>query len=109
VSELADDPQDDQEQSAEAEDLMGSIEEMMESIRQAKVGELVLSTVSTLASVAYGKLEARDLPEMKLAIDAVGVLLPLLEGQVDAAILREFEQALTNLKLAYADAVSSAE
>jgi hypothetical protein len=93
----------------EEPDLMASLEEMMESIRQAKVGELILSTVSTLASVAYGKLEVGDLPETKIAIDAVSVLLPLLDGQVDGAILRDFEQALTNLKLAYADAVSPAE
>ncbi len=52
----------------------------MEALRQAKVGELLLSTVSTLASVAYGKLESSDLAEAKAAIDAIGALLPLLAG-----------------------------
>ena len=86
-----------------------SLDDMMEAIRQASVAQLLLSTVSTLASVAYGKLEVRDLPETQRAIDAVGVLLPLLKGQVEDGILRDFEQALTNLKLAYADAVAPAE
>ena len=36
-------------------------------------------------------------------------LLPLLQGQVDEGILQDFEQALTNLKLAYADAVGSSD
>jgi hypothetical protein len=85
------------------------VENLMEALRQAKVSELLLSTVSTLASVAYGKLELPDLPEAKTAIDAIGALLPLLAGQLDEGILRDFEQALANLRLAYADAVSRAE
>jgi hypothetical protein len=86
-----------------------SIEGMIEALRQAKVAELLLSTVSTLASVAYGKLEVGDLPEAKTAIDAIGALVPLLEGKVDDAIRRDLEQALANLRLAYADAVAKAE
>ena len=69
----------------------------------------ILSTVSTLASVAYGKLEMKDTPEAKKAIDAIDALLPLLEGEVDDDMRKEFEQAVTGLKLAYADAVSASE
>ncbi len=81
----------------------------MEALNKVKVSELLLSTVSTLASVAYGKLEGPDLPEAKAAIDAIGALLPLLAGQIDDGMLRDFQQALTNLRLAYADAVSSGQ
>ena len=84
------------------------VDEMLETIRQAKVGPLILSTVSTFASVAYGKLEANDLPEAKRAIDAIDALLPLVDDEAGAEIKRDFGQALSNLKLAYADAVSSA-
>jgi hypothetical protein len=86
-----------------------TLDAMLEAIRSAKVAQLILSTVSTLASVAYGKLETGDRPETKIAIDAIDALLPLLRGQVDEGILRDFEQALTNLKLAYADAVGSSD
>jgi len=86
-----------------------SVESLLEALREARVGELILSTVSTLASVAYGKLEARDLPEAKLAIDAVGALLPLLGAELDAGVVRDFEQALANLRLAYADAVAGGQ
>ncbi len=61
---------------------------MLGAIREAKVGELVLSTVSTLASVAYGKLESKELDEAKRAIDAIDALLPLLEGEIDERGLR---------------------
>ena len=97
----------DEHDEHDEQDMMASLEEMMESIRQAKVGQLLLSTVSTLASVAYGKLEAKELGEARLAIDAVGALLPLLNDEVDPGIRRDFEQALANLRLAYADAVSA--
>jgi hypothetical protein len=98
-----------EETEAEAEELAGAVEDMLETIRQAKVAPLILSTVSTFASVAYGKLDANDLPEAKAAIDVIDALLPLLTGDVDEEITRDFGQALTNLKLAYADAVAAAQ
>jgi len=96
-------------EAAEAEELAGAVEDMLDTIRQAKVAPLVLSTISTFASVAYGKLEAKDFAEAKAAIDVIDALLPLLPSEVDEAIRRDFGQALTNLKLAYADAVATAE
>jgi len=109
VSESADEHERDEGSDGEAEELAGAVEDMLETIRQAKVAPLVLSTVSTFASVAYGKLEAKDLTEAKAAIDVIDALLPLLSDDVDDDIRRDFAQALTNLKLAYADAVTSAE
>jgi hypothetical protein len=115
VSESADEHDDEIEENevdedeAEAEGLAGAVEDMLETIRQAKVAPLILSTVSTFASVAYGKLDAKDLPEAKAAIDVIDALLPLLTNDVDEEIRRDFGQALTNLKLAYANAVAAAE
>jgi len=115
VSESADEPEDEAgenevgEKEAEAEEIAGAVEDMLETIRQAKVAPLILSTVSTFASVAYGKLDAKDLPEAKAAIDVIDALLPLLSNDVDEEIRRDFGQALTNLKLAYANAVAAAE
>ena len=110
MSESADEHDDEiEEPEDEAEELAGAVEDMLETIRQAKVAPLILSTVSTFASVAYGKLDAKDLPEAKAAIDVIDALLPLLSNDVDEEIRRDFGQALTNLKLAYSDAVSAAE
>jgi hypothetical protein len=107
VNESADEHAEDE--AADEEQLAGAVEDMLETIRQAKVSPLVLSTVSTFASVAYGKLEAKDYPEAKAAIDVIDALLPLLGDDVGEDIRRDFAQALTNLKLAYADALASAE
>lgn len=89
------------------DEMASTLEAMMESLRQAKVSELLLSTATTLASVAYGKLELRDLPEAKLAIDAIGAILGLLRDHADSSMLRDFEQALAGLQLAYAQATTT--
>lgn len=83
-------------------------EELIERIRQIRVADMVLSTMSTVAQLGYAKLErdSRDLPEARLAIEALRALLPVVEGSVEDAILRDFRQVLTNLQLAYADAAS---
>jgi hypothetical protein len=102
---LADEEQEGQEgegADAVAAEAEATVEAMLGAIRSAKVGELILSTSSTFASVAYGKLELRELDDARLAIDTVGALLPLLNGEVDDGIRRDFEQALTNLRIAYA-------
>jgi hypothetical protein len=83
-----------------------SIEDLAQALRQIEIGQFLLSTVSTLASLAYGKLEQGELPQAKAAIDAIGALLPVLEGQVEEALLRDFQQALANLRITYADAAS---
>jgi len=84
-----------------------TIEDLAEALRQIEVGQFLLSTVSTLASLAFGKLEQRELPQAKAAIDAIGVLLPVLHGQVDESLLGDFERALANLRVAYADAATA--
>ena len=65
---------------APAPDAAPGAEEMMAQIAALDVRQLLLSTVMTLASLAYGKLapETRDLADAQLAIDALRALLPLL-------------------------------
>ena len=115
MSELADadtptgEPLEDATAVPEADAESFGVEGLLSALQQARVAELLVSTVSTLASVAYGKLEGADLPESRLAIDAIGALVPLLSGQLEAGIVRDLEQALANLRLAYADAVAAAQ
>jgi hypothetical protein len=85
-----------------------TLEDLAEALRQIEVGQFLLSTVSTLASLAFGKLEQGELSQAKAAIDAIGVLLPVLAGQTEEGLVRDFERALANLRVAYADAASGA-
>ena len=88
----------------ERRDGEASIDELVRGIR---VGQFLLSTASTLASLAYGKLDAGELGETRTAIEALRALLPALDGAVEADAMRDLERALANLQVAYADAAGS--
>ena len=84
-----------------------SPEELTELMRQLKISDFLLSNVSTLAQLAYAKLDrsSRDLAQARLAVDALRALLSVLEGTVPPEVLRDFGQVVSNLQLAYAGAV----
>ena len=86
-----------------------SAEELAKQIRALKVSDLLLSTVSTLGQLAYVKLDAKEIDQARLAIDAIAVLLPTLEGHTDEQHLRDFNQLLANVRLSFASAVSGAQ
>jgi hypothetical protein len=83
-----------------------SPEQIIEQIKQMKVSDLLLSTVTTLAQLAYAKLEegTQDLVQARIAIDAMATLLPLIEEHVPEEIVRDLRSVLANLQLAYATA-----
>ena len=82
-------------------------EKFAEQIRQLKIEDIVLSTMSTLGQLAYAKLDAKDLDQARLAIDAIAALLQTVEERVDAQALRDFKQLLANVRLSFASTVSA--
>ena len=86
-----------------------SADELVEELRRAKVSDLLVHTLSMVASMGFAKLapEGRDLEQAKIAIEALTALLPVLEGNVEEPVLRDFGQVLANLQLAYADAAKA--
>ena len=86
-------------------------EQLIEQIRQLKVSDLILSTMSTLAQLGYVKLEpaSRDLEQARLAIDGLRALVPVVEGAVSPELVRDLSQVIANLQLAYADAAAGPE
>jgi hypothetical protein len=81
-------------------------EELTELMRQLKIADFLISNLSSLAQLAYAKLDpsSRDLADARLAIDAMRALVPVLEGAVPAEVSRDFGQVVSNLQLAYATA-----
>jgi hypothetical protein len=77
-------------------------QEVVDELRKLKVGDMIVSSASMLASLAYGKLapDLRDLDEARLAIDALRALLPLVPEEHR----RDIQEVVTNLQLAYAEA-----
>ena len=83
-------------------------DELRAALDRVAVADVLLPTLATVASVGFHKLspEARDLTQARLAIEALRALEPVLrEGGVDEAVVRDLEQARSNLQLAFAKAV----
>ena len=85
-------------------------DELLEALAQLQVSDLLVQTLSTVSSLAYHRLseEHRDLEQVRLAIEALRALLPVLSGSLPPELQRDFEQVTANLQLAYASAVAPA-
>jgi hypothetical protein len=83
------------------------VEELQAELDKLKVADLLLQTVYTISSLGYHRLsgERRDLEQARLAIEALKALLPVLQGAVPEEAVRDFNQVLVNMQLAYASAV----
>ena len=91
-----------------AEDEQKLVEELQSELAKLKVSDLLLQTLYTVSSLGYHRLsgEARDIDQAKLAIESLKALVPVLEGSIPEEALRDFQQVLANLQLAYASAVA---
>jgi hypothetical protein len=85
-------------------------QELLDALRQLRVSDLLVQTLSTVSSLAYHRLaeEHRDLEQARLAIEALRALVPVLAGSIPPELTRDFEQVIANLQLAYASAVEPA-
>ncbi len=78
------------------------LEQLRDQLATFSVDQFVVSAASTLASIAYAKLEQGDLGQAKKGIDTLAALLP----HVDEAVRGELQLALTGLQVAFAEAAS---
>ena len=92
-----------------AEDEQKLVEELQAELEKLKVSDLLLQTLYTVSSLGYHRLsgETKDLEQAKLAIESLKALMPVLEGSVPEEALRDFQQVVANMQLAYADAVAN--
>ena len=79
-----------------------SLRDLQEQLASLGVEQFIVSAASTLATLAYAKLEGGDLPESKRAIDALASLVPHVEGDLGA----ELRRVLTDLQVAFVGAGS---
>lgn len=79
-----------------------------EELKRVKISDVLVQTLYTLSSLGYHKLgpDYRDLPQARLAIESLRALLPVLKGEAPAEVVRDFEQVVANMQLAYAAAAT---
>lgn len=77
-------------------------------LAKLKVSDVLLHTVSAVASLAYRRLadEQQDLEQVRLAIEALKAIVPLLDGAVPDNVAGDFRQVIASLQLSYAEAAA---
>jgi hypothetical protein len=86
-------------------------QQLAEELRRLRVEDVLIQTLITISSIGYRRLgltedtrDDRDLQQAKLAIDTMGALTPILESVVPEDLVRDFNQSVASLQLAYAQA-----
>jgi len=86
-------------------------QQLAEELRRLRVEDVLIQTLITISSIGYRRLgltedtkDDRDLQQVKLAIDTMTALTPVLENVVPAELIRDFNQSVASLQLAYAQA-----
>lgn len=74
--------------------------------------DVLLSTVHLLVTVGFERTglrpgSQRDIAEVELSVEGVRALLPVLEKMLPADVLSQYRQALSELQMAYAEAVAA--
>jgi hypothetical protein len=84
------------------------VEQLQAELSRLQVSDLLVQTVYTISSLGYHRLSGdnKDLDQARLAIEALKALLPVLQGTVADEVVRDFEQVLANMQLAYASAAA---
>ena len=96
---------------SESEDQERIARELADELRRLRIEDVLIQTLITVSSIGYRRLgltdetrDDRDLQQAKLAIDTMVALTPVLENVVPVELIREFNQSVASLQLAYAQA-----
>jgi len=84
-------------------------EELAEQIRQLKVSDVLVQTLTMVSSLGWQKLASGDLVEARVAIDAIRAVVPALGDTVPPELVRDLNQVVANMQLAYAKAVAESD
>ncbi len=89
--------------------------ELAEQLRKLRVEDILVNTLMHVSSIGYRRLGAtpdtrdeRDLDQVRLAIETMRALTPVLERFVPGELVRDFNSSVANLQLAYAKAATEA-
>jgi hypothetical protein len=90
--------------------------QLAEELRRLRIEDVLIQTLITISSIGYRRLGLtadtrgdRDLQQAKLAIDTMAALTPVLEKVVPDELIRDFNQSVASLQLAYAQAAGEGE
>jgi hypothetical protein len=86
---------------------------LAEELGKLRVENILVGALIQVSSIGYRKLgltgdtkSERDLEQTRIAIETMRALVPVLHQVVPEDLLRDFEQSVAGLQLAYAKAKS---
>jgi hypothetical protein len=89
--------------------------QLAEELKKLRVEDVVIQSLVQISSIGYRRLgltaetkDDRDLGQVRVAIETMRALVPVLQQVVPAELLRDFESSVANLQLAYAKAATEA-
>jgi hypothetical protein len=90
--------------------------ELADELRRLRIEDVLIQTLITISSIGYRRLgltedtkDDRDLGQARLAIETMTALTPVLDDVVPAELIRDFQQSVASLQLAYAQASAGEE
>ena len=88
-------------------------EVLAEELAKLRVENILVGALIQVSTVGYRKLglteetePERDLEQTRIAIETMKALVPVLQQVIPEDLLRDFEQSVAGLQLAYAKAKS---
>ena len=85
--------------------------ELADELRKLRVEDVLIQTLITISSIGYRRLgltedtkKDRDLEQVRLSIETMKALTPVVEEVVPTELVRDFHSSVANLQLAYAKA-----
>jgi hypothetical protein len=88
-------------------------EALAEELARLRVENILVGALIQVSSVGYSRLgltddtkDEQDLEQTRLAIETMRALVPVLQQVLPEELIRDFEQSVANLQLAYAKARS---
>jgi hypothetical protein len=89
--------------------------ELADELGKLKVEDVLIGALIQISSIGYRRLgltpetkDDRDLGQARLAIETLRAVTPVLENVVPPDLVRDFNQSVANLQLAYAQATQDA-
>ena len=89
--------------------------QLAEELKKLRVEDVVIQSLVQISSIGYRRLgltaetkDDRDLGQVRVAIETMRALVPVLQQVVPGELGRDFESSVANLQLAYAKAATEA-
>jgi hypothetical protein len=85
------------------------VRKLEEHMRTIKVSDFLAQAIVSISQLGWQRIppgESRDLEQARLAIDAIRALVPVLEGHLPEQAMRDLQQSVANMQLAYAGAIA---